>query len=127
MIRMAKLPLDGIRIIDSSYVFAGPYAGGLLADLGAEVIKIEGPKRPDLTRGSAFAGVQPDDCGGADPWNRTSAYNLLNRGKKSLVVDLKRKEGREILVDLIKVSDVFIENFTPRVLRGWGLDYPNLQ
>ena len=127
MIRMAKLPLDGIRIIDSSYVFAGPYAAGLLADLGAEVIKIEGPKRPDLTRGSAFAGMLPDDCGGADPWNRSSAYNLLNRGKKSLVVDLKRKEGREILADLIKVSDIFIENFTPRVLRGWGLDYPNLQ
>ncbi|HJM92505.1 MAG: CoA transferase [Alphaproteobacteria bacterium] len=127
MIRMAKLPLDGIRIIDSSYVFAGPYAAGLLADLGAEVIKIEGPKRPDIVRGSAFSGMLPDDCGGEDPWNRASAYNLLNRGKKSLVVDLKQEEGREILADLIKVSDVFIENFTPRVLRGWGLDYPNLQ
>ena len=124
MIRMTKLPLAGIRVIDSTYVFAGPCAGGLMSDLGAEVIKIEGPKRPDLTR---TAGFLPDNCVGKDPWNRRSTYNVLNRGKKSLVVDLTRKEGREILVDLIKVSDVFVENFTPRVMKGWGLDYPNMK
>ncbi len=124
MIRMTKLPLEGIRVIDSTYVFAGPYAGGLMSDLGAEVIKIEGPGRPDLTR---TAGLLPDDCAGGDPWNRRSTYNVLNRGKKSLVVDLARKEGREILIDLIKVSDVMVENFTPRVMRGWGLDYPNMK
>jgi len=127
MIRMTKLPLEGIRVIDSSYVFAGPYATGLLGDLGAEVIKIEGPARPDFTRGGAFSGLLPDNDGKDDPWNRTSTYNLVNRGKKSLVVDLSRKEGREILVDLIKVSDVIVENFTPRVMRGWGLDYPNMK
>ena len=124
---MSKLPLEGIRIIDSSYVFAGPYACGLLGDLGAEVIKVEGPGRPEFTRGGAFSGVLPDNCAGADPWNRTSTYNLVNRGKKSLVVDLTRKEGREVLIDLIKVSDVIIENFTPRVMRRWGLDYPNMK
>jgi crotonobetainyl-CoA:carnitine CoA-transferase CaiB-like acyl-CoA transferase len=127
MIRMTKLPLEGIRVIDSSYVFAGPYATGLLGDLGAEVIKIEGPARPDFTRGGAFSGLLPDNDGKDDPWNRTSTYNLVNRGKKSLVVDLSRKEGREVLVDLIKVSDVIVENFTPRVMRGWGLDYPNMK
>jgi crotonobetainyl-CoA:carnitine CoA-transferase CaiB-like acyl-CoA transferase len=122
-----KLPLEGIRVIDSSYVFAGPYACGILSDLGAEVIKIEGPSRPDFTRGGAFSGMMPDNDGGADPWNRTSTYNLANRGKKSLVVDLSKKEGRDVLIDLIKVSDIMIENFTPRVMRGWGLDYPNLK
>lgn len=127
MIRMQKLPLEGIRVIDSSYVFAGPYATGLLADLGAEVIKIEGPSRPDFTRGGAFSGMLPDNIRGADPWNRTSTYNLANRGKKSLVVDLSRKEGREVLIDLLKVTDVIVENFTPRVMRGWGLDYPNMK
>ncbi len=127
MIRMSKLPLAGIRVIDSSYVFAGPYATGLLADLGAEVIKIEGPARPDFTRGGAFSGLLPDNDPQHDPWNRTSTYNLVNRGKKSLVVDLSRKEGREVLVDLLKVSDIIVENFTPRVMRGWGLDYPNLK
>ena len=127
MIRMSKLPLEGIRVIDSSYVFAGPYACGILGDLGAEVIKIEGPSRPDFTRGGAFSGMLPDNEGGEDPWNRTSTYNLANRGKKSLVVDLSRKEGRDVLVDLLKVTDIIIENFTPRVMRGWGLDYPNLK
>ena len=127
MIRMTKKPLEGIRVIDSSYVFAGPYATGLLGDLGAEVIKVEGPTRPDFTRGGAFSGMLPDNEAKADPWNRMSAYNLVNRGKKSVVVDLTRKEGREVLIDLIKVSDVIVENFTPRVMRGWGLDYPNMQ
>jgi len=127
MIRMTKLPLEGIRVIDTSYVFAGPYACGLLGDLGADVIKIEGPSRPDFTRGGAFSGMLPDNEGGQDPWNRTSTYNLANRGKKSLVLDLSRKEGREVLIDVIRVSDIIIENFTPRVMRGWGLDYPNLK
>ncbi len=127
MIRMAKLPLEGIRVIDSTYVFAGPYAGALMSDLGAEVIKIEGPGRPDISRSGQFSGLMPDNIVGADPWNRPCTYNLLNRGKKSLVVDLSRKEGREILIDLIKVSDVLVENFTPRVMRGWGLDYPNMK
>jgi crotonobetainyl-CoA:carnitine CoA-transferase CaiB-like acyl-CoA transferase len=127
MIRMKKLPLEGIRVIDSSYVFAGPYACGILSDLGAEVIKIEGPSRPDFTRGGAFSGMMPDNDPADDPWNRTSTYNLANRGKKSLVVDLSKKEGRDVFVDLIKVTDILIENFTPRVMRGWGMDYPNLK
>ena len=127
MIRMSKLPLQGIRVIDSSYVFAGPYATAMLCDLGAEVIKIEGPSRPDFTRGGAFSGLLPDNIRGEDPWNRTSTFNLANRGKKSLVIDLARKEGREVLVDLIKVTDIIVENFTPRVMRGWGLDYPNMK
>src|SRR3982750_66558 len=127
MIRMTKLPLEGVRVIDSSYVFAGPYACGILSDLGAEVIKIEGPSRPDFTRGGAFSGMMPDHDPAQDPWNRPSTYNLANRGKKSLVVDLSKPEGRAVLLDLIKVSDILIENFTPRVMRGWGLDYPNLK
>jgi len=126
MIRTKQLPLDGVRIVDTSYVFAGPYAAGLLCDLGAEVIKIEGPSRLDLTRGGP-ASIYPDDELGTDSWNRTATFNLANRGKKSLVIDLSRKEGREVMVDLIKVADIVLENFTPRVMRGWGLDYPNLR
>jgi crotonobetainyl-CoA:carnitine CoA-transferase CaiB-like acyl-CoA transferase len=119
------LPLAGRRIIDISNVFSLPYATGLLADLGAEVIKIEGPGRIDLTRQGGLSGAYPDNRPGHDPWNRTSTYNLLNRGKKSLALDLGRPEGREVLKDLIRVSDVLMENFTPRVMRNWGLDYPN--
>ena len=66
MIKMQRLPLAGIRIVDTSYVFAGPYAAGLLCDLGAEIIKIEGPSRPDLTRGGQ-ATVFPDDEREDDP------------------------------------------------------------
>jgi crotonobetainyl-CoA:carnitine CoA-transferase CaiB-like acyl-CoA transferase len=121
------LPLEGLRIVDISNVFSLPYAAGLLADLGAEVIKVEGPGRLDISRQGVFSGVHPDNDPGPDPWNRTSTYNLLNRGKKSLALDLSRPEGREVLKDLIKVSDVLMENFTPRVMRGWRLDYPHVQ
>src|SRR5271165_1630940 len=99
--RETNLPLAGVRIIDISNVFSLPYAGGLLADLGAEVIKIEGPGRLDVSRGGNFSGVYPDNEPGEEPWNRTSTFNLLNRGKKSLAVDLRRHEGREVLRDLI--------------------------
>jgi crotonobetainyl-CoA:carnitine CoA-transferase CaiB-like acyl-CoA transferase len=122
---MTKPPLEGLRIIDISNVFSLPYAGGLLADLGAEVIKIEGPGRLDVTRQGGFSGLHPDNDPGRDPWNRAGTFNLLNRGKKSLSIDLSRPEGREILRDLIRVSDVLMENFTPRVMRNWELDYPN--
>ena len=127
MLRMSKLPLEGIRVIDSSYVFAGPYSTGLLGDMGAEVIKVEGPSRTDMTRGGAFSGMMPDNDKGDDYWNRTSTYNLVNRGKKSLVLDLSKPEGREIFLDLITKSDILLENFTPRVMRGWGMDYPKLK
>ncbi|MEK7444305.1 MAG: CoA transferase, partial [candidate division NC10 bacterium] len=69
---MSRLPLEGIRIIDCGHVFAVPYACGLMADLGAEVIKIEGPGRLDITRDGPFAGVHADNQPGADPWNRTA-------------------------------------------------------
>jgi crotonobetainyl-CoA:carnitine CoA-transferase CaiB-like acyl-CoA transferase len=124
---VSRLPLEGIRIIDLGHVFAVPYACGLMADMGAEVIKIEGPGRLDITRDGPFSGVHADNQPGADPWNRTANFNLINRGKKSMVLDLSRTEGREVLKDLIRVSDIFLESFTPRVMRGWGLDYPNMK
>ena len=124
---MSRLPLEGIRVIESTYVFALPYAAGLLSDLGAEVIKIEGPGRIDTTRGGAFGGAYADNEIGEDPWNRSASYNILNRGKKSLVLDLSKPDGLAVLKDLIKESDVVMENFTPRVMRRWGLDYPNMK
>ena len=124
---MPRLPLEGIRILDSTYVFALPYAGGHLADLGAEVIKIEGPGRPDVTRTGGYAGSFPENDSGEDWWNRPSTYNLLNRGKRSLVLDMSDERGRDLFRELVMVSDVVMENFTPRVMLRWGLDYPNLR
>ncbi len=123
---MARLPLDGVRIIDSTYVIAMPYAGGILADLGAEVIKVEGPAHVDTTRGGG-QGVFPDNDPGDDWWNQAAGYNMLHRGKRSLTLDLSKEEGREVFKELIKTSDVLMENYTPRVMRRWGLDYPNLK
>ena len=122
-----SLPLEGIRVLDSSYVFALPYAGGLLADMGAEVIKVEGPGRPDITRTGGFAGNFPEHDLGEDWWNRPSTYNLIHRGKRSLTLDLTDERGRDVFRQLVRVSDVVMENFTPRVMRGWGLHYPNLR
>ncbi|MBI4313065.1 MAG: CoA transferase [Chloroflexi bacterium] len=120
---MSGRPLDGIRIIDSTYVFAMPYACGIMTDLGAEVYKIEGIQHPDR---SAAAG-SPDNNDGQDPWNKGAAFNQLNRGKRSLTLDLSREEGRQAFKELVKITDVVIENYTPRVMRRWELDYPNLR
>ncbi len=124
---MGRLPLEGIRVLDSSYVFALPYTGGLLADLGAEVIKVEGPGRPDITRTGGFAGAFPDNDLGEDWWNRSSTYNLLHRGKLSITLDLTSARGRDLFRELVRISDVVMENYTPRVMRNWGLDYEGLR
>ena len=124
---MAKPPLDGIRVIDSSQVFALPYTGGLLADMGAEVIKVEGPGRIDITRTGGLYGTFPDYEAGDLWWDRASTFNLVNRGKKSLTLDLTTHRGRELYLDLARVSDVVMESYTPRVMRGWGLHYEGLR
>ena len=121
------LPLQGIRVVDSSYVFALPYTGGLLADMGAEVIKIEGPARSDITRTGGLYGTFPENDPGGQWWDRSSTYNLINRGKKSLTLDLTTDRGKALFKELVSVSDVVLENYTPRVMRGFGLDYPELK
>lgn len=121
----AAPPLAGIRIVELGNIFSLPYAAALMSDLGAEVIKIEGPERIDATRMGAYARVYPDNRPGEDHWNQTGTYNVLNRGKKSLALDLRQEQGRDVLRRLIGVSDVLMENFTPRVMRNWGLDFAN--
>jgi len=117
--RRDRLPLAGLQVIDLSGIVAGPYMGGLMADLGADVIKIEGPQRPDTTRYAygAFIDNDPTD----KPWDRGGAYQILNRGKRSLVCDLSVPEGQQVLRRLLAGADVLLENFTPRVLPKWGL------
>ena len=92
----ARLPLEGIRVLDSTYVFALPYAGGLLADMGAEVIKVEGPGRPDVTRTGGYSGVFAENDLGEDWWNRPSTYNLIHRGKQSITLDMTDERGRDL-------------------------------
>jgi crotonobetainyl-CoA:carnitine CoA-transferase CaiB-like acyl-CoA transferase len=117
-------PLAGLRVIDLSTVFAVPYIGGLLSDLGAEVIKVEPPKRLDQTR-SGF-GLQLDNLERTDYWNYATTFPVLNRGKRSIALDLSTEAGRKVLVALVEEADILLDNFTPRVMKKWGTTYDSL-
>ena len=125
---MAELPLEGIRIIDLTQVYAGPYASKLLADMGAEVIRIESAFRS--SRGgpkSQQGAVYPNNDPGERPYNRSAYYNELHRNKYAISLDLSKDRGKEIFLKLVQISDVVLENFSPRVMANFGLDYPNLK
>ena len=126
---METLPLKGLRVADLSRVFAMPYATAFLADLGAEVIKVEGCGflGADTRLGGPFGGPWADDLPGDLHWERNGVFHVLNRGKRSVTLDLNQPAGLEALKKLLSTSDVVIENFTPRVMRKFGLDYPNLR
>jgi formyl-CoA transferase len=110
-------PLDDIRVIDLTRVLAGPYCTMLLADLGAEVIKVEQPGRGDDTRqwGPPFAAGE-------------SAYYLsINRNKKGITLDLRQERAREVVRQLVARADVLVENFKLGSMEEWGLDYASLE
>lgn len=108
-------PLDGIKVVDLSRHLAGPFAAMTLGDLGADVVKIEAPKRGDDTRG-----YPPF-------WNGISCYFLsANRNKRSVTVDLQSADGQEIIKKLVAESDILIENFRPGATDRWGLGYEQL-
>ena len=111
-------PLAGLRIVDLTLAMAGPLSTQRLGDMGAEVIKIEGPERPDFTRSSPMADVH---LGG-----ETTPYLTLNRNKKSLALDLKSEAGREVLYRLVKTADAVVQNFRPGVATRLGIDYATL-
>ncbi|KAA9148462.1 CoA transferase [Microbacterium lushaniae] len=108
-------PLDGLRVIDASTLFAGPMAAMHLGDMGAEVIKVEHPTRPDPARGH---GPSKD---GQNLWWKT-----LGRNKRTVAIDLHTADGRDAFVRLARTADVVIENFRPGTLERWGLGYEEL-
>ena len=115
--------LSHLRVLDLSRVLAGPWAGQLLGDLGAEVIKIERPKSGDDTRSWG-----PPYLQGADGNADLSAYFLTaNRNKQSLAVDIAHPEGQELIRKLVAESDVILENFKAGGLKRYGLDYESLK
>jgi len=127
----AALALGGIRILDLTQVYAGPYATRLLAALGAEVLRIEAPMRPGRGPSPPIpAGLEimyPHRQPGEQPYNRFAYYNELNPGKLALALDLSTEQGRAIFKRLVMVCDVVLENFSPRVMPHFGLDYPALR
>lgn len=122
---MAARPLDGVRVLDLGQVYAGPFAARALADLGAEVIRVEWARRPGRATGPGA--VYPQDEPGERPYNRSAYYNELNRGKRAISLDLSHERGRALFLRLVALSDVLIENFSPRVMGNLGLDYPVLR
>lgn len=120
-----KLPLEGVRILDFSWVLAGPYITKLLADLGAEVIKIEGHKRTELMRRS-FAWPLPEEAPQAIPINQGIFFNCANVNKKSVTLDLSTPEGLALAKRLVAVSDIVIDNMRPGAMEKLGLGYGDL-
>lgn len=109
--------LDGIRILDLSRMLAGPYGTLLLADMGAEIIKIEDPTGGDPTRAFLEKAVIDGQAG---------YFMSINRGKQSLALDLKSPEGKKIFFDLVAKADVIWENFRPDVTKRLGIDYESV-
>jgi crotonobetainyl-CoA:carnitine CoA-transferase CaiB-like acyl-CoA transferase len=114
-------PLSGVRVIDMGWSWAGPYGGMILADLGAEVIKLESAHRIDILRWSgAFTDMVRHH-------ERSGYYTACNRGKLSATLNLKDDAAKELLLRLVETADALIENFAPRVLPGLGLGADVLQ
>ncbi|MBA4214748.1 MAG: formyl-CoA transferase [Polaromonas sp.] len=109
---MNKLPFEGLRVVEFTHMVMGPTCGMVLADLGAEVIKVE-PPAGDNTRRLLGSGA--------------GFYPLFNRNKKSLVLDLQSPEGKEAVLKLIATADVVSENFKPETMKKLGLDYQSLK
>lgn len=118
-----KRPLAGIRVLDMTRVFSGPWGTQILGDLGADVIKIEQPGRGDDQRrlGPPFL---MDGLGA--PTSESSYYLSVNRNKRSVALDIKTPEGQETIRRLAKKCDVFVENFKAGNLAKYGLDYPSI-
>ena len=134
---MARLPLEGIRILDMTVVWAGTYCATLLADLGAEVIRLESIKRlPPITRGyipfppkeaieglPAFVAAMPGREPGKRPWNRYPLFNAHGRNKLGITVDLTQPSGMDIFERLVAVSDAFVENNVTETMDKLDISY----
>ena len=114
-------PLEGIRVIDLTRILAGPFSTMLMADMGADIIKVEQPGAGDPARGNGPF-LSPDGAESSE--QQFSTYFMsINRGKRSIAIDLSKPKGREVLLKLAETADVLIENFRPGTMQKLGLDY----
>ncbi|MEO0911081.1 MAG: CoA transferase, partial [Pseudomonadota bacterium] len=109
-------PLSGCKVIELSHIMAGPVCGLMLADMGADVIKVEKAAGDDMRRS-----VPPEING------ESAAYMMMNRNKRGIVLDLKNEGGKEILLRLVKDTDVLIENYRKGTMEKLGLGYEELR
>ena len=136
-----NLPLSGVRVVDLTVVWAGPFGTMLLADLGADVIKIENvhvwqpmtrgimarPPKAMLGAGPAWTTGYPDDEPGERPWNRSPTFVNIYRNKRSVTMDLRIPEGREPFEDLVRTADVVYENNVTETMEKLGVTYDYLR
>jgi crotonobetainyl-CoA:carnitine CoA-transferase CaiB-like acyl-CoA transferase len=111
--------LEGITAIDMGQAVSAPYCAKLFADFGADVIKVEPPEGEIARRWGPFPGDEPHP-------EKSGLYFFLNTNKRGVTLDVTVPQGREILLELLQKADVLIENNPPRMMREWGIDYPNL-
>lgn len=116
-------PLAGVRVVEMGQLIAIPFATKMLADMGAQVIRLESTRRVESYRNDS---VYLNEVEG-EYWNRAANFYEQNRNKLGITLELDRPGGLEILRELIAVADVFAENFTPRVIKNFGLEYEDLQ
>ncbi len=119
--KASELPLEGIRVIEMTANWAGPAAGRQLADMGADVIKIELATKP-ATRTLVWV---PEDLW-PDHYNRSAYFNKLNRNKRAICLDVSKPGGKEVFFELLQHADVLLENNAARVMANLGLDYASL-
>ena len=123
--------LEGIRVLDLTRVWSGPLAGRFLGDLGAEVIHVTGRSTIAIvapTKEMAeYLGYYPDNDPGDRPFERTAMMNEFHRNKLGVTLELNTAEGVDIFKELVQVSDIVLENYSPRVMPNFGLDYPALK
>ena len=112
------LPFRGLRVLDLGTFWAGPYMAMYLASLGADVVKIESTRRPD-----GFRFLAAVDLSDPDWYEAGALFQGTNHGKRDITLDLGQEAGRSLLLRLVEGADVFVENFAPRVLERFGLDY----
>ena len=115
--RTRRLPLDGCRVVDCTAWWAGPSATNVLAALGADVIKVESVGRPDQMRLTSVRRPPADHW-----WEWGPIFHAVNTGKRGVTIDLAAKDGIDLLRRLLRSADVFVENYTPRVMEQFGLD-----
>ncbi len=136
----ARLPLEGIRVLDMTVVWAGPYATMLLGELGAEIVRIDNPwVFPTATRGlgprppkevaeaiGPIFGGFPDTDPGERPWNRVALFTAHGRNKRSITLDLRKDEGREAFLRLVETADVIVENNAVGLWDKLGIDWATI-
>ncbi|MDB5866488.1 MAG: Formyl-CoA transferase, partial [Betaproteobacteria bacterium] len=112
----STLPLAGMRVIELTQAWAGPLCGMLLADMGAEVIKVESPgQQAEARGGSPYAGGE------------SVIFMMTHRNKKSVTIDIKSPRGRAVFLDLVRTADALVQNLRPGALKKLGLDYDSLK